>query len=233
MARAKEEEEYDDDEYEDDEYEDEEPPKKRRFLKILLILLLLIVLVIGGFALGIYLRIFDTQEANEKLGLYNLPIIGQYFVKPAPTEEDMQNTPAEDVKPDPEADKKDQKDSKKVQLSKKEIEKQMKDREAAERKRVSKLARLYNEMKPADAAAAMDQLDDDTCIAILQRMDEGQAAKILAEFDASKTARLTKIMYEGKQKTLTSPSDLQKMIEQGQDAGQADSQNGTQTAQNQ
>ena len=140
---------------------------------------------------------------------------------------------AEDVKPDPEADKKDQKDSKKVQLSKKEIEKQMKDREAAERKRVSKLARLYNEMKPADSAAAMDQLDDDTCIAILQRMEEGQAAKILAEFDASKTARLTKIMYEGKQKTLTSPSDLQKMIEQGQDAGQADGQNGTQTAQNQ
>ncbi len=214
MARAKEEEEYDD-EYEDDEYDDEEPPKKHRLLKILLILLLLIVLVIGGFALGIYLRIFDTQAANEKLGLYNLPIIGQ------------------DVKPDPEADKKDQKDSKKVQLSKKEIEKQMKDREAAERKRVSKLARLYNEMKPADAAAAMDQLDDDTCIAILQRMEEGQAAKILAEFDASKTARLTKIMYEGKQKTLTSPSDLQKMIEQGQDAGTADSQNGAQTAQNQ
>ena len=40
-------------------------------------------------------------------------------------------------------------------------------------------------------------------------------------------------MYEGKQKTLTSPSDIQKMIEQGQDAGQADGQNGTQTAQNQ
>ena len=178
---ATEEEEYED-EYDE---EEEEEPKKHRILKLLLILLLLIVLIVGGFALGIYLRIFDAQEANEKLGLYNLPVIGQYFVKPAPTEEDMQNTPAEDVKPDPEADKKDQKDSKKVQLSKKEIEKQMKDREAAERKRVSKLARLYNEMKPADSAAAMDQLDDDTCIAILQRMDEGQAAKILAEFDAS------------------------------------------------
>lgn len=229
MAKAKEEEEYDDDEYEDDEYEDEEPPKKRRFLKILLILLLLIVLVIGGFALGIYLRIFDTQEANEKLGLYNLPIIGQYFVKPAPTEEDMQNTPAEDVKPDPEADKKDQKDSKKVQLSKKEIEKQMKDREAAERKRVSKLARLYNEMKPADAAAAMDQLDDDTCIAILQRMDEGQAAKVLSEFEPSKAARLTKIIYEGTQKKMTSPSDLEKMLQQQNDDNAQD-ESATQTA---
>ena len=193
--------------------EQQKPSKKRRFLKICLILLLLLVLIIGGFALGIYLRIFDTQEANEKLGLYNLPIIGQYFVKPAPTEKEMQDEPAEDVKPDP--DKK--KDSKKVTLTKKEIEKQMKEREAAERKRVSKLARLYNEMKPADAAAAMDELDDDLCIAILQRMDEGQAAKILAQFEASKTARLTKIMYEGKKKTLTSPSDVDQMTQQGQD----------------
>ena len=194
--------------------EQQKPSKKRRFLKICLILLLLLVLIIGGFALGIYLRIFDTQEANEKLGLYNLPIIGQYFVKPAPTEKEMQDEPAEYVKPDP--DKK--KDSKKVTLTKKEIEKQMKEREAAERKRVSKLARLYNEMKPADAAAAMDELDDDLCIAILQRMDEGQAAKILTQFEASKTARLTKIMYEGKQKKLTSPSDVEQMTQQGQDA---------------
>ena len=64
----------------------------------------------------------------------------------------------------------------------------------------------------------MDELDDDLCIAILQRMDEGQAAKILAQFEASKTARLTKIMYEGKKKTLTSPSDVDQMTQQGQDA---------------
>ena len=194
--------------------EQQKPSTKRRIPKICLILLLLLVLIIGGFALGIYLRIFDTQAANEKLGLYNLPIIGQYFVKPAPTEKEMHDEPAEDVKPAP--DKKN--DSKKVTLTKKEIEKQMKEREAAERKRVSKLARLYNEMKPADAAAAMDELDDDLCIAILQRMDEGQAAKILAQFEASKTARLTKIMYEGKKKTLTSPSDVDQMTQQGQDA---------------
>ena len=57
--------------------EQQKPSTKRRILKICLILLLLLVLIIGGFALGIYLRIFDTQAANEKLGLYNLPIIGQ------------------------------------------------------------------------------------------------------------------------------------------------------------
>ena len=214
------------------EEEEEQPKKKHRFLKILLALFLLLVLIVGGFALGIYLRIFDTQQANETLGLYNLPVIGQYFVKPAPTEEEMENTPAEDVKPDPKADEKNKdkdKQSKKVQLSKKEIEKQMKDREAAERKRVSKLARLYNEMKPADAAAALDEIDDDACVAILQRMDEGQAAKVLSEFEPSKAARLTKIIYEGTQKKMTSPSDLEKMLQQQNDDNAQD-ESATQTA---
>ena len=61
----------------------EEKPKNKKgkkILKLIIMLILLAVLIVGGFALGIYLRLFDTQAANEKLGLYNLPIIGQYFV---------------------------------------------------------------------------------------------------------------------------------------------------------
>ena len=108
---------------------DEQPKKKgKKIAKLLLMLFLLLVLIIGGFVLGIYLRLFDTQEANEKLGLYKLPVIGQYFVKPAPSQNEMENTPVEDVKPS----KDDQKQSKKITISKKEIEKQMKEREAAE-----------------------------------------------------------------------------------------------------
>lgn len=187
----------------------EKKSKGKKIVKLLLMLFLLLVLIIGGFALGIYLRLFDTQEANETLGLYNLPIVGQYFVKPAPTQEDMENTPLEDVKPD----KDEKKQSKKVTISKKEIEAQMKEREAAEKKRVSKLARLYNEMKPKDAAEAMDSLDDDLCIAILQRMEEGNAAKVLSQFEASKTARLTQIMYEGTQKKMNTEDDVRKMME--------------------
>ena len=189
----------------------EKPKKKgKKIVKLLLMLFLLLVLIIGGFALGIYLRLFDTQEANEKLGLHNLPVVGQYFVKPAPTQTEMENTPVEDVKPDKD-EKKQQ--SKKITISKKEIEKQMKEREAGERKRVSKLARLYNSMKPKDAAKAMDELDDDLCIAILQRMDESNAAKVLSEFEAGKTARLTQIMYEGTQKQLNTEDDVRKMLE--------------------
>ena len=196
----------------------EEKPKKKKgkkILKLIIMLILLAVLIVGGFALGIYLRLFDTQAANEKLGLYNLPIIGQYFVKPAPTQDEMENMPVENDKPDD----KDKKDTKKVTISKKEIEQQMKEREAAEKKRVSKLARLYNEMKPRDAAEAMDSLDDDLVIAILQRMDEGNAAKVLSEFKPAKTARLTQLMYEGTKKKVTMADDVRKMMESQQNSG--------------
>ena len=92
----------------------------------------------------------------------------------------------------------------------------MKAKDAAERKRVSKLARLYNEMKPEDAASILDALDDDTAIAILQRMDEGQASQVLAKFDADKSARITKIMYSGVTKKRQAPSEVQNAADGGQ-----------------
>ena len=195
----------------------------KKLLKIFLMLFLLLVLIVGGFALGVYLRIFDTQEANEKLGLYKLPVVGEYFVRPAPTQEEMENAPVEDAKPSAEKKKdKAKEQSKTVKLTKKEIEAQMKEREAAERKRVSKLARLYNEMKPQDAAEAMDALDDDLTVTILQRMDESTAAKVMAEFEPAKAARLTELIYQGTRKKMQTAADVekqeQKEVQQGEGA---------------
>ena len=200
--------------------------KGKKIVKVLLVLFLLLVLIIAGFALGIYLRLFDTQEANEQFKLYDLPVVGQYFVRPAPTQEEMENTPVEDAKlkdKDKDAKKDDKKDAKKIVISKEEIEKQMKEREAAEKKRVSKLARLYNQMKPKDAAKALDALDDDLCITILQRMDEATVAKIMSEFSESKTARITQIMYAGTKKNVNTEEDIRKMLEE-QQAGEEASQ---------
>ena len=84
-----------------------------------------------------------------------------------------------------------------MKITKEEIEKQQKEREAAEKKRVTKLARLYNDMKAADAAKVMETLDVDLCIAILQRMDEGNAAKVMAAFEPERAAEITQIIYEG------------------------------------
>ena len=94
-----------------------------------------------------------------------------------------------------------------------EIEEQMKQRESAEKKRVSKLARLYNGMKPKDAAEAMDALDDDLAVTILQKMDEGTASKVLSEFEPAKAARLTQIIYEGTKKNLQTAADIEKQME--------------------
>ena len=202
--------------------------KGSKIVKVLLMLFLLFVLIVGGFALGVYLQLIDTQEANEKMKLYDLPVIGEYFVRPAPSEDDMEKMPVEDAKPDKDKDvkKDDKKESKKLVITKEEIEKQMKQREAAEKKRVSKLARLYNQMKPKDAAKAMDELDDDMCIAILQRMDEAVVAKIMTEFNEGKTARITRIMYAGTKKEVNTEEDIRRMLEEkAQKEGQTQAEN--------
>ena len=173
----------------------------RKKLKILFILILLLVLIAGGFALGVYLRLFDTQELNEEYGLHELPIIGEYFVPPAGTKEHSESssttsttTASTGAAASAAAPKK---PAENVKITKEEIEKQQKEREAAEKKRVTKLARLYNDMKPADAAKVMETLDIDLCIAILQRMDESNAAKVITAFEPSRAAEITQIIYEG------------------------------------
>ena len=190
----------------------------KKIVKIALAAILLLVLVVGGFLLGVYLQIFDVGTMNEKMKLYDMPIIGEFFVKQAPeteeeSKEEASGKPKEemtDSKLNPDKDKdKDKGQSKPKVLTKEEIEKQMKEREAQEKKRVSKLARVYNEMKPQQAAEVMKDLDDDLSVAILQKMDESQAAKTLAAMDADQSARLTKLMYTGVPKKVISPLDRQ------------------------
>lgn len=169
-----------------------QPSKKKRLLKKLGIVLLLIILIIGGFFLGIYLKIFDSEEMNEKMGLYDLPIVGEYFVRPAPqTESTVPDEPKEETK------KEDKSKSKDVKLTKEEVDKITQQRQAEEKKRVSKLARLYNEMKPEDAANIMENMDNDIVIAIFQRMDESQVSQILTNFDTERAATISRIMYVG------------------------------------
>ncbi|MCI7613625.1 MAG: magnesium transporter MgtE [Selenomonadaceae bacterium] len=176
------------------------PSRKRILLKRAGMGLLLVVLVVGGFFLGIYLKILDGDEMNKKLGLYDMPIIGQYFVRPTP--EDGSTVPdsaSEQAKLEQERAKKaaEEKKSKPVKLTKEEIEKLTQQRQAEEKKRVSKLARLYNEMKPEEAAKIMENMESDIVIAIFQRMDESQVSQIMASFDAGKAASISKLMYVG------------------------------------
>ena len=225
---------------------------RRRILKAIGILLALCVIVAAGFFAGIYLRVLDVYEMNEKIDLYALPFIGEYFVEPVkktpgvldeyvfqpakklideklsspPPEErppaEGEKKPEDGKKDDKKGEKKEEKkDEKKTEqpkpekkeeekpkvLTQEEIEKQQKEEEAAERKRVSKLARLYNEMKPEAAADIMVDLDDEIAVAVLQKMDESQAAKVLAALDPGQSARLTRSIYTGRRSSMTSPGD--------------------------
>ena len=205
---------------------EKKPGVLKRLGRAFLLLLLLILLVIAGFVLGVYLRIIDSGAAEEQLKKHDIPIIGEYLAKlpvkpetPDEPKEEQTEPPKQEAatetkqdtaqKPDEkkadenknkDKDKekeKEQKKSKTIKLTKEEIEKQAKEREAAEKKRVSKLARLYMNMKAQEAAAALQNLDDNMI-----------TAKIMAQFDPARTARITRIMFVGVQQRVTVPADV-------------------------
>ena len=214
------------------------PSIVKRLVKAALLLVLLAVLLVVGFGVGVYMRVIDGNAAGEQLKKHDIPILGEYLAKiplmPETPDEPKKDEPAdneatqptattekkadsneakpEDKQKDRDKDKdkeeKSKPKSKTIKLTKEEIEKQTKEREAAEKKRVSKLARLYTNMKAKEAADALENLDNNMIIAILQRMEEGQAAKILAQFAPERTAQITRIMFVGVQQRVTVPSDL-------------------------
>ncbi|MHB8170476.1 MAG: MotE family protein [Thermincolia bacterium] len=57
-----------------------------------------------------------------------------------------------------------------------------------------KLALYYAQMKPKNAAAIMDKLDNQTVIGVLDRMESEQAAKILSLMDPERAAKLAKLI---------------------------------------
>lgn len=191
-----------------------------RVLKWLAFLILLLIFVVAGFFVGIYLRIFDLHEINETMRLYDLPVFGEYFVRP-PGEPAVEEEPvadkdaAEKPAPPPKGPAEPAAlpaqpkapEAKPPSLSPAELEQQQKAQREAEQKRLTRLVRLYSEMKPKAAADIMASLNDDITIAILQKLDAAQAAKILAEFPPERSARLTQIIYTGAVPTVTAPGD--------------------------
>ena len=206
--------------------------KKSSGSKIGTILLVLLILIfLSGIALGacIYLGVVDEDKVawmNEKMGLYKLPIVGakqpfEYFTvppgviwpEPEPESEEEKAKKEKHVAKKEEGDAAKDKDkdkpkkSKDVTLSKEEIEKQTKLREAAEKKRISKLARIYDSMKPEDAAKALDGVEPDTVVLILQKMNEASAANVLSKMEPLMAAQITQMLFEGTQQRVTTPQN--------------------------
>jgi flagellar protein FlbB len=185
-----------------------EKPKKKvgKIFKGLLIVLILLIIAAVGFALGIYLKVIDTDALVTKWKLNEYPVVGQYFPQPTtnfePVELDQQSVgqvPANtatvpsvvsQVPLTPVVEK--------PKIDDSELLKQEKLKQLENAKRISKTARLYGAMKPDEAVAILNKLDDNTVIDILSKMEEEQVSKIMAALDPGRSADLTQAMLKGK-----------------------------------
>lgn len=182
---------------------------------IVLGIIVLVLMTVGIFAWAVNTgRISDEQVAmlNEELGLYKLPLVGngKYFEVPEGVE--WPPPPEPEPEPEPEAAKEPEKPKreekpKEVKIDRRAIEEQRLKREAEEKKRVTRLARIYENMKPEQAANALINVDWDTTVLILQRMNEDSVAQILAKMEPEAAAQLTEMLYAGRQRRVTTPSD--------------------------
>ena len=199
----------------------EEQPKKESSIfstirNIILGLIFLVVLIVGGFIAAVKYDVLTTENVamlNETLGLYRLPLVGNgnYFEvpegvewppkeeEPKPEETSPESEPVVEEKPAPKATE--------VKIDKKAIEEQRAQREAEEKKRVTRLARIYESMKPEAAANALINVDWDTTVLILQRMSEDSVAQILAKMEPEAAAQLTEMLFAGTQRRVTTPYD--------------------------
>lgn len=182
-----------------------EPPRPRgSLMKKLLIIFVVLMLGGVGFALGIYLKIVDLPELAKKWKLYDYPVVGQYFEKPQTNFEPVDLGPQEaPVSPGaqpgtlPPAVQQPLQPLQPPALTDAEKEKQAKAKMQEETKRVSRLARMYENMKPEEVVPILDRLDDATVLAVLGKMDEGQVAKIMGLMDPDRAARLSQSMLKG------------------------------------
>lgn len=167
-------------------------------IKKLLIVFVLLMLAGVGFALGIYLKLIDLPGLADKWKLHEYPVIGQYFTPPKTNFEpvDLEDHPARisAVAVPPVV----QPPIPGLTPANIDKDKQAKIKQQEEAKRISKLARLYENMKPDEAVAILNKLDDATVIDIFNKMDEAQVAKIMGQFDADRAARISQAMLKGK-----------------------------------
>ena len=184
----------------------EKPPakKKSRFRRVLfkatLGLLVLLILAGGTLAAAIYLKFFDPYAFAEEHKLTEYPLVGRYFVRPATNFEPVDLPPEESAAKDKTAA------APTVQAApvplppaatEADIKAALAKARQEEAKRISRLARLYGEMKPDEAVPILNKLDDNTVLAIFSKMEDAQVAKILSLFDAGRAARLTQNMMKG------------------------------------
>lgn len=75
----------------------------------------------------------------------------------------------------------------------------LKEQSEQENKRISSLVRIYEGMKPSDAANILNSLETDILISVMERMSERKSAPILAAMDPERAREVTTLLAERKQ----------------------------------
>jgi flagellar motility protein MotE (MotC chaperone) len=82
-----------------------------------------------------------------------------------------------------------------------EIEASMKKRSDEEIARIASLVKIYEGMKPKDAASILNTLDLDVLLVIMTQMSERKSSPIMAEMNPERARTLTIMMSEQRQKS--------------------------------
>jgi flagellar protein FlbB len=175
--------------------------------KVLLVIIILLLIAVTGFATGVYLNLIDMEGLTKSWKLNECPVVGQYFPQPKTNfetveleEEQSQVNPSTELRVVPPVPS----IASEVPIAARgiiddsELQKQAKIKQQEEAKRISKLARLYGGMKPDEAVAILNQLDDNVVLGILNKMEDEQVSKIMPLFDSRRAANLTQAMYRGR-----------------------------------
>lgn len=88
-----------------------------------------------------------------------------------------------------------------------EIEKLLKQQSDEENARISSLVKIYEGMKPADAARIFDTLDTDVLMAVMSRMSERKLSPIMADMNPERAKTMTIMLAEQKQLPELPPSN--------------------------
>jgi flagellar motility protein MotE (MotC chaperone) len=88
----------------------------------------------------------------------------------------------------------------KLEALKKEIEGQIARREKVVSERMDTIAKVYKAMKPKEASAALQDMDNDMAVSILDRLPGNTVAKIFDTMPKERVRELTRRLEEGRSK---------------------------------
>lgn len=183
------------------EYIEEEGPSGGLLLW-LLIGILLVMLVGGGLAVASFLGLvsFDNMADKARQLSQKIPVVAKTLFHRSPSPDLLEKTEAEEFPPAPPETVVNPQTALTKNPPAQTPEAAAKAKAEAD-KNISRLARLYGNMKAEEAAPIMRELDDELVVAILRKLEDEQAAKILSALDPQRAARLSRLIA-GRQRTI-------------------------------